>query len=427
MMPARVGSASFTGRSLEDASATLSVDEARARILDAFAPLPSVTMPIDDTLGMTLAEDVVADADLPPFSNSAMDGYAIRTNDSTHATANDPVRLRITGQVAAGYQPHATVDPGCAFRIMTGAPLPDGADAVVRFEETDEDREHGWIVLHRPVRSGECVRPAGEDVRRGDNVLPAGSRIRPAEIGLLAALGQDGVTVHRRPRVAVLVTGDEIVAPGEGLQPGEIWNSNGPMIAAHIRQCGAKPEMLGIASDTQEAVRAGLTSVPEVDLLITTGGVSVGDFDMVKDVLRSAGRIDLWQVRIKPGKPLAFGWIGETPVVGLPGNPVAASVAFSQFSRPAILTMLGRRNVTIPTVQARLLDRIDNSGGRQQYVRVRVERNEEEYLALLSGDQGSGMLRSLTRSNGLLVIPESCTIAEPGMTFPVQLPDRDWD
>lgn len=382
-------------------------------------------MPLQDALGLALAEDVAAETDLPPFTNSAMDGYAVRTVDTLTASGDRPAWLRVSGHAAAGHEPGGVLAPGCAVRIMTGAPVPDGADAVVRFEEIDADSERGWAGIPRSIHPHENVRPAGEDARQGEVVLTTGKLIRPAEIGLLAAVGRTHVTVHRRPRVAVLVTGDEVVDAGSTLQPGRIWNSNGPMLAAQIRQCGGDPMMLGVARDTTASVLARLAPSAGADLLITTGGVSVGDFDVVKDVLQAEGRIDLWQVRIKPGRPLAFGWIGDTSLIGLPGNPVAAYVAFAQFARPAILTMLGRRDVSMPTVRARLLDRIENRRGCTHYARVRVGMTPDGYVARLAGGQGSAMLTSLAKSNGLLVIPETCDVAEAGMTFPVQMPD--WD
>ena len=406
----------------------LSVDEAQSKILDAFEPLSPMEVPLRAALGLTLTQDIIADRDLPPFANSAMDGYAIRSADTSAREQSVPTELRVSGQAAAGYQPDSTVEPGCAIRIMTGAPVPDGADAVVRFEDAVEvagvagvDR----IVLRRTVPMGENIRPAGEDARQEQTVLHAGARIRPFEIALMAAIGRAAVSVHRRPRVGVLVTGDEVVEPGELLGAGQIWNSNGPMIEAQVRQCGGEPVALGIAKDTTDEVHAKLTCLEDLDLLITTGGVSVGDFDVVKDVLHAEGRVGLWNIRIKPGKPLAFGWIGDTPLIGLPGNPVAAAIAFTQFARPAILTMLGRTDVAIPQIQARVLDRIENRGGRKQYVRVRVDASPDGYVAHLAGGQGSAMLTSLARSNGLLVVPESCAIAEPGMRMTVQMPD--WD
>lgn len=381
--------------------------------------------PIQDALALTLAEDVTARTDLPPFTNSAMDGYAVRTCDILSASADRPAWLRVSGQAAAGHSPEGALEPGCAFRIMTGAPVPNGADAVMRFEETDEVTQSGRVGIPRSIRPGENIRLAGEEARQGDVLLSAGTRIRPAEIGLLAAIGRTHVAVHRRPKIAVLVTGDEVVDAGTKLDPGQIWNSNGPMIAAQVRQCGGDPIMLGIARDTTDSIRARVDEISGAELLITTGGVSVGDFDVVKDVLQAEGRIDLWQVRLKPGRPLAFGSIGDTPLIGLPGNPVAAYVAFAQFARPAILTMVGRRDVSMPMVQARLLDRIENRGGCEQYARVRVDTTPDGYVARIAGRQGSGMLTSLAKSNGLLVIPEACDVAEPGMSFTVQMPG--WD
>ena len=414
-----------TGRDCKVGAAMLGVDEARRRILNAFAPLPATATPIQDALALTIAEDVVTGIALPPFTNSAMDGYAVRTFDTLTASAARPAWLKVSGQATAGHEPEGSLEPGCAVRIMTGAPVPAGADAVIRFEEIDEASEHGWIGVPRSVRPGENIRPAGEVARQGEIVLAAGSRIRPAEIGLLAAVGRTHVAVHRRPRVAVLVTGDEVVDAGTALQPGQIWNSNGPMIAAQVRHCGGDPIMLGVARDTAGSVRARLAESADADLMITTGGVSVGDFDVVKDVLQAEGRIDLWQIRLKPGKPLAFGWVGDTPLIGLPGNPIAAYVAFTQFARLAILTMLGRQDVSIPTVRAKLLDRIENRGECEQYARVQVEMTSAGYVARLAGGQGSGMLTSLAKSNGLLMIPETFDVAEPGMTFQVQMPD--WD
>lgn len=406
----------------------LSVDEAQSNILAAFGPLPPVEVPLRAALDLTLAEDVILGCDLPPFANSAMDGYAVRAEDTALANVSAPTELCVSGQAAAGHRPDAPVEFGCAVRIMTGAPIPEGADAVVRFEDIEEiagvegiDR----IVLRRAVPPGENIRHAGEDARQGQTVLSAGARIRPAEIALMAAIGRAAVPIHRRPRVGVLVTGDEVIEPGELPQAGQIWNSNGPMIEAQIRQCGGEPVALGVAKDTTDAVQAKLAALEQLDLLVTTGGVSVGDFDVVKDVLRSEGRVDLWNIRIKPGKPLAFGMLGDTPLIGLPGNPVAASIAFTQFARPAILTMLGRTDVAIPEIQARVLDRIENRGGRRQYVRVRVDASPDGYVAHLAGGQGSAMLTSLARSNGLLVVPESCPVVEPGTTMTVQM--TDWD
>ena len=258
-------------------------------------------------------------------------------------------------------------------------------------------------------------------------MLTAGTRLRPAEIAMLAALGHESVLVHRRPRVAILSTGDELVPAGVTLGPGQIHDSNGPALAAMVRQAGGEPIRLGIARDAQDDLRAHFAGAlaAGVDLIVTAGGVSVGDYDLVKEVLRADGRIDFWRVRIKPGKPLAFGHLGDRPLIGLPGNPVAAVVAFTQFVRPAILTMLGRTDVSPPTISARLLSRIDNPGGRRHFVRVHVRHDPAsgDYTARLAGPHGAGRISSLVAGNGLLVIPEDRAVAEAGEQFQVQMPD----
>jgi molybdopterin molybdotransferase len=407
----------------------LGVPEARERILRAFRPLPAVRLPLLEAVGLVLAEPVIASENLPPFANSAMDGFAVLAADTAGASEQTPARLRVTGLAAAGAAPTAAVTPGTAVRIMTGAPLPPGADAVVRFEHTDDvDRPpsaRNEIGIHSPVRTGEHVRAAGEDVTAGQQVLEPGCQVRPAEIGMLAALGWSSVTVHRRPRVAILSTGDELVDPGTPLGPGQIRNSNSPMIAAMTLRAGGEPLLLGTARDSTAELTALLDQALAADLIITSGGVSTGDYDLVKDVLRMRGAIEMWQVRIRPGKPLAFGHIGDVPLLGLPGNPVAAAVAFAQFARPAIRTLLGHTRIDLPTVQATLLDRVENRGGRCAFVRVRVEQTGQGYTARIVGSQGASALTSLVLGNGLLVVPEETTIAEPGDVLTVQM--LDWD
>jgi molybdopterin molybdotransferase len=339
--------------------------------------------------------------------------------------------LRVIAEAAAGHACASVVTPGTAVRIMTGAPVPAGADAVVRFEETDEGTgaaRHGpgdTVAIMTSARSGENVRPIGEDVDAGETILVTGTRVRPAEIGVLATLNRTQATIHRRPRVGVLATGDEIVDAGEPLGSGQIRNSNAPMLAALVTRCGGEVVPLGTARDTEDDLRGRLAQADGLDLLLTTGGVSVGDYDLVKQVLQAQGRIDLWEVRIKPGKPLAFGCLGRTPVLGLPGNPVAAAVAFEQFARPAIRKMLGDRALEIPTVMARLAGRIENRGGRRHYVRVAVEATPKGYVARVAGGQGSGVLSTLAKANGLLVIPEDLLVAEDGAMLPAQM--LDWD
>ncbi len=402
----------------------LSVEEARERVLAAFRPLPPERVPLLETLGRVLAEDLYAEMDIPPLANSAMDGYAVRAADTAGAGPDHPVRLRIVHDLAAGYTTDVPVTEGCAIRIMTGAPIPPGADAVVRFEETE--RDGAWVRVLKAVAVGENVRQAGEDVRRGALILPRGTEIRPPEVGMMAALGHKEVQVHRRPRVAILATGDEVIEVDAPWQPGKIRNANSYANAAQVLRCGGVPILLGIARDDvaelTARIRAGLEQ--GADLLLTSGGVSVGDFDVVKEVLAAEGEVAFWRVRMKPGKPLAFGHIGGVPLLGLPGNPVSAMVSFELFARPAILKMLGKRRLERPVVEARLLDPIPHKDHRRHYLRVMVERRGEEYVARLTGDQGSGILLSMVRAQGLAIIPEEVDHLPAGAQVSVMM--LDW-
>ncbi len=385
----------------------LNVEEALERVLAAFQPLPPERVPILETAGQVLAEDVYADMDIPPLSNTAMDGYAVRAADTAGAGPDRPVRLRVVYDLAAGYTTEQAVTPGTAIRIMTGAPIPPGADAVVRFEDTAQDGE--WVYILKEVPVGKEVRYAGEDVRAGTLVLPRGSLIRPQEVGMLAALGRTEALVHRRPRVGLLATGDEVIEIDAPWQPGKIRNTNSYSNGAQVLRCGGVPVLLGIARDDVEELTRRIRAALEqgVDLLLTSGGVSVGDFDVVKQVLAAEGEMDFWRVRIKPGKPLAFGRIRDVPILGLPGNPVSAMISFELFARPAILKMLGRTEWERPTVEARLLDEIRRKDGRRHYLRVTLEpRPDGGYDARLTGDQGSGILLSMVRAQGLAIIPE---------------------
>ena len=423
----------------------LSVEQALEQILEAFHPLEPERVNIVDALNRVLAEDIHADVDIPPHSNSSMDGYAVLANDTTQASAETPARLRVVGELAAGYVTETQVEPGAAIRIMTGAPIPPGADAVVKVEDTQADGE--WVEILTPAPRGQYIRPAGEDVRQGELVLPQGTVVRPQEIGMLATLGQKTVSVIRRPRVAILATGDEVVEIDAPLGPGKIRNANSYSNAAQVLCCGGIPVMLGIASDRVQdltaKIRAGLAQ--GVDLFLTSGGVSVGDFDVVKDVLAAEGEIGFWRVRMKPGKPLAFGYLnlppvegsasnlppvggtegGKTrvPVLGLPGNPVSVMVSFEAFVRPAILKMLGRTDWQRPTVEAVLMDGVKRKDGRRHFVRVRVERQEGEYRAHLTGGQGSGILSSMVKANGFAILPEEWTHASAGARVRVILLD----
>jgi molybdopterin molybdotransferase len=312
---------------------------------------------------------------------------------------------------------------------MTGAPVPWGADAVVRFEDTDEALDtastggiSGNISIVHPIEPGANVRCAGEDVAKGSLAISAGSLLRPQEIGLLAAMNVESVSVHRRPSVAILSTGDEIVDIGGPARPGQIRDSNSYQLAALVSHAGAVPQMIGIARDSVDELTGKLRRCRECDFIITSGGVSVGTHDVVKEVLRAEGTIEIWQVRMKPGKPLAFGTIGSTPIIGLPGNPVAAAVAFEAFAKPAIKRMMGLRDMSAQTITARLIEQIENFGHRRHFVRALLEGNASDgYTVRSAGAQGAGMLTSLTRANCLMIIPEHVSVARPGMMVEVQI------
>jgi molybdopterin molybdotransferase len=408
----------------------ISVDEALEYVLKHFEPLEPERVEILDALDRVLAEDIYSDTDIPPFDNSAMDGYAVRAADTVGASTEAPVALQVIADLAAGYTTHLVVEPGTAIRIMTGAPLPAGADAVVRFEDTSEgsstgERRSNRIEVFSQVVVGENVRPAGEDIRKGELVLAEGTVLRPQEIGVLASLGKARVQVIRRPRVAILATGDELVAIDEPLTPGKIRNSNEYSNAALVQRYGGIPIRLGIARDNVEEltakIREGLAQ--GVDLFLTSAGVSVGDYDVVKDVLGAEGEMHFWQVRMKPGKPLAFGEIQGVPILGLPGNPVSAMVSFEQFARPAILKMLGKTCLRKPTVEAILEEDVE-SGGRRNFKRAVITKRDGEYYASVTGSDGSGILTSMVKANGLAIIPEGVQHKKAGERVTVQM--LDW-
>lgn len=409
----------------------LSVTEALQRVLENVSVLPAEHVPLLESLGRVLAEPVTARDNLPPFANSAMDGYALRAADLTHATADSPARLRVIGEVAAGTVTDRKVVPGTAVRIMTGAPMPAGADAVVPVEDTNEPWRDATrpladeVDVRRSVSAGDYVRYPGEDIHAGDEVLPAGHVIRPQEIGVMASLGVPEIAVVRRPRVAILATGDELIPVEEPLTPGKIRNSNGYTQAAQVASLGAVPVMLGVARDTESDMRARLRAGIEagVDLFISSAGVSVGVYDVVKSVLEQDGNVGFWRVRMRPGKPLAFGTYQGIPYLGLPGNPVSAMVSFERFARPAILKMAGHTQLERPTVTVTLREQIQ-SDGRESYIRAIVKQDGNNYSAMTTGGQGSHMMTSLVRANALLVVPEGVTLVEDGTQLTAIMLDR---
>lgn len=379
----------------------LSVEEAQRHILDTVDILEPEQTPILEAIDRVLAESIVADRDIPPLTNSAMDGYAVRGEDVAQA----PTHLEVVGEVAAGHLGQTRVEPGLAMRIMTGAPLPEGADTVVRFEDTR--LEDGVVVVLENYPTGKNVRAAGEDVKAGQEVLSPGRILRPQAIGMLAAVGRTTISVYRRPRVAILATGDEVVPPDQEPGPAQIRDANSYTVAAQVLRYGGVPLLLDIARDQEELVRQGLRTAveQEADFIITSGGVSVGDFDLVKEVMAAEGEMHFWSINMKPGRPLAFGVVGGVPLLGLPGNPVSAMISTKLFAQPALLKMQGHSKWEFPRMRVRLVDPITRKDGRRHYLRVRLKATPEGLEATLTGDQGSGILNSLVQADALAIIP----------------------
>jgi len=389
---------------------------ARSLILEAVAPLPVESVPILELVGRVLAEEVKAPCDIPRWDNSAMDGFAVRAADCGSLKS-----LQIDGYVPAGGSTcDIHVSPGKAVRIMTGAPTPKGCDTIVPMEDTEE--KDGHVVIKGWVELGDHIRVRGEDVQKGEVVIAAGCVLRPAEINMLASFGLQNSSVFCRPRVAILSTGDELVEPGEPLGPGQIFNSNAYSLAAAVSEIGGEPLLLGIARDNRESLKEKLTSGLQADVLITTAGVSMGDRDLVCEMLQELGVERLfWKVDIKPGRPTAFGLKDGKPVFSLPGNPVSTMVTFEELVRPALLKMMGHQRVIKPFVKATLNETATKRLGRVQFLRVRVADNGESLVASSSGDQNTGILRTLLRANGIAVLPADREQIEAGEEVDIHL------
>jgi molybdopterin molybdotransferase len=390
-------------------------EAARAAILSRVEPLGAESLPLLDAVGRVLAEDVIARWDVPRWDNSAMDGYAVRAAD-----AGGTARLAVAGNLPAGRSAPVTLAAGTAVRIMTGAPLPEGADAVVPIEEVEE--RDGIVAIAARARPGAHVRRKGEDLRAGETVLRAGAILGPAEVGLLASFATTSAPVVRGVRVAILSTGDELVEPGTELGPGQIYDSNSLALAAAVKQLGCVPVNLGIAPDDRRALRSLLSDGLQADALITSAGVSAGDRDLVREVLAELSvRQVFWKVDMKPGRPTAFATNGTRPVFSLPGNPVAVLLAFEELVRPALLKMMGHRDVLRPLVKAVFQEDLANKRGRVTFVRVRLERSGGALLAWPSGRQDTGIFRSTLEADGVALLPADAGDVVAGTLVDVQV------
>ena len=390
----------------------LSVDAARVLILQDLAAVDAEILPFDQACGRVLARDVISPLALPPFANSAMDGFAVIAADLQDATTEHPVPLEVVAESAAGHVASFELQSGQAAAISTGAPLPAGADAVVPVEQvsveggTDGEPPTYRIQVAVTVDPGHHVRLAGQALAEGELVMPAGHRLRPPDIGMLASIGHTQVEVHRRARVALFSSGDELVEPGQVLAAGKIYDSNRYALAAAVQAMGAEAYRLPVAADSREDVRARLEEACawEPDLILSSAGVSVGEHDHVRPVVQEAGELSFWRVNIRPGKPIAFGHYRGIPFLGLPGNPVSMLVTFELFVRPALAALMGLHEALYTVVDVRLREAVQ-SDGRESYLRGVVFHVENQLEAVLTGSQDSGILSSLVRANALLQIP----------------------
>jgi molybdopterin molybdotransferase len=399
----------------------LTVDEALLRVVAPIKPLASERVPLYDADGRVLAESLASPLDLPPFANSAMDGFAVIAGDTIGATETSPARLRVIDRIVAGSSGERYIINGTAARIMTGAPIPPGADAVIKFEDTDNGQQ--VVSLRHAVLPGHNIRLSGEDIVRGTNALEADTRLNPAAIGLIAAMGYPDVACIRRPRVAILGTGSELVQLGRPLGSAQIYDSNSYMIAALVRRLGADVIVFDIAQDKETAIHQKILASlqQKVDLIITSGGVSAGDFDLVKDVLREAGNIDFWQIRQRPGKPLAFGSVQGVPLLGLPGNPVAAFVGCALYGT-AILRAMQGLDPKPTQLQAQCAEDIRNGSGKRNFLRGIASFSDAQLTVRLASGQLPTQLVPLAMSNCLIVAHETQPLyraGEPIMIIPL--------
>ncbi len=404
---------------------TVSFDEAQRIILDSIRPLGSENVSIMEACNRVLYKDIISDIMLPPLDDSAMDGYAVIAADTKGASKDHPVRLRVTGEIQAGASNAGKqVSNGTAIRIMTGAPVPEGADSIVQFEDTEED--NGYVKIFRQAARHENYRFAGESIKRGDSVLQKGDRLNSADVGILASLNYGVVKVYRRPTVSIISTGDELADIGEKIQVGQIRNVNAYTLYSEVKKCSIHPEYLGIAKDTPEATKEILLNALRSDVVISTGGVSMGKYDFVKEIY-SELNIDVqfeW-VKVKPGRPCTFGKKDNKLIFGLPGNPVSTLTSFIQFVRPALLRLMGATRTKKPIVNAFLEEDVNKKPGKVHLLRGYFTIRDNEFHVSTTGNQKSSVLRSMSDANCLIIIPENVTKVSAGEKVAIQLIDHD--
>ncbi|MBU1355746.1 MAG: molybdopterin molybdotransferase MoeA [Candidatus Edwardsbacteria bacterium] len=400
----------------------ISFHEARNKILEGIKPLPPEKCRLEDFLGRILVQDVAASFDIPQKDNSAMDGFAIIAADVANASQDDPVTLQVIEDVPAGKVATKSLKPGQAIRIMTGAQIPEGADAVVPVELTSKGIQNIEVRILKAVRQGANIRRQGEDVKSGQMLITKGTRLRPQEVGLIASLGLMEVLVTKQPVVGIISSGNEIAAPGQTLKPGQIYDANRFSIAGQVKEAGAVAKDYGIVPDDLSAIKGILNkAAQDCDVIITSGGVSVGDYDLMKQVLSELGQMNFWQVKQKPGKPLAFGHINGKPVVGLPGNPVSSMVVCDQYVRPLMLKMQGCAAIFKTAITAVCDQAIKKPAGKTQFLRAKVKWQDGAYHTVLTGPQGSGILTSMVQADGLMILPEECDGVKQGDMVSVEL------
>lgn len=400
----------------------ITVEKALQAIFLNFYPLGLEKVNILDARMRIIGEDIFATRNIPRADNSAMDGYAVRHIDTKGATRINPLRLKVIEEIPAGRVPQKRLKEGEASHIMTGAIIPDAADAIVRQEDTKKIGK--TVIIYSSVKKGQDIRFAGEDVQKEELVISKGSVVNPAQIGMLASLGRAFVSVYQKPRVAIIATGDELVDIENDPPPAKIVNSNSYSLAAQVMECGAIPLILGIALDKKSDLREKFKTALHADLIISSGGVSVGDFDFVKNVMGEIGNaMHFWQVAMKPGKPLAFGSIKGIPMFGLPGNSVSAMVSFEQFVRPYLLKMQGHTKIFRQTIKALSSQEIQKKKGVKHFIRAIVKKEKNQYVAAITGEQGSGILKSMVLANALIALKENETKVKKGDPVTVQLLD----